>query len=194
MKKKSRFRKPLIITFVIVSVLFFISCFPASTTSEVYDASNLRPITKQELLDFLVADATNETTYNRLTYNCGNFAVDLWRNAYLKGFDAFIILLNWHRWNTHAVVGFYASEEMPLNHPEYWGENPQWFFVDPQFDMPMARGNSSDPLDKCNWEIITFVYGKDAFNLWKAISGNGPKIPWIKLGLLGAIYKIKNLF
>ncbi|MCJ7669559.1 MAG: hypothetical protein MUO61_03460 [Dehalococcoidia bacterium] len=184
--------KVLIVAFLVGSLIFTPGGV-ATETAETYDASKVSLATRQEVQDFLTLDATNETAYNKLQYNCLNFAVDLWHNAYLAGFDAFIIVLNKDGLDSHVVLGFYAigNEGYAV---DYWGENKQWFYIDPQKDSIIGRGDDTDPLDKRNVEIITFLYGEDAFELWEEVSGGGSKIPLISLYETVGVYKVKKLF
>ena len=156
---------------VFISLAIALVLIPGGLVSdEVYDATRVSPATREEVVAFLENDNTSNATYNILFYNCLSFAVDLWRNAYLAGLDAFLIVIN-RGALSHVAVGFYA-EGTDMRIVEYWAreDGRQWFFIEPKDDVFWARGDSYDFLDKRNVEIITFLYGEDVFELWREVS------------------------
>ena len=162
-----------------------------SGDTETYDASRVSLAAKQEVMDFLASDATNDTAYNWVTYNCLNFAVDLWHNAYLAGFDAFLIILNKKGIFSHVCLGFYA-EDGNSSDSAYWFDRNGgcWFYVDPQKDYVYSRHNPEDIYGEYTIEIITFIYGEDAFNLWQEVSGKTLGIELIRLYRIIWLYKV----
>ena len=155
--------------FILLALILLASgCTAVKAATETYDASRVSLAANQEVRDFLASDATNDIAYNWVTYNCLNFAVDLWHNAYIEGLDAFLIILNEKGVFSHVCLGFYA-EDGNFSDSTYWFDRNGgcWFYVDPQKDYVYSRYSPEDIYGESTIEIITFIYGEDAFALWQ---------------------------
>lgn len=153
--------------FIIAGLLIISLLFPS--ISESYDASKVHAGTFQEIKSFLETDKTDEHKFTR-EYNCVNFSIDLWRNAYLEGLDAFIVIDNgMGKWDYHISMGFYVANGTKL-------------FIDPQSDVVETPK-----------EIIAILLGRTAYRLWQEKSGQ-TNIKFISfcLDLIVNVYKIKN--
>ena len=167
-------------------------CVAASSgDTESYDAYNLSAATKQEIDGFLASDNISENVYSWIGYNCLNFAVDLWRNAYLAGLDAFIVVINKDGIFSHTAVGFYEQGD---DYPCWSDEDGRyWLYVDPQCDV--SFGECDEELlarvyVQSTDDIIVCLYGEDAFNLWQEVSGKTLGIELIRLYRMIWLYKV----
>lgn len=180
-----------------LSIIFVLALIMALVIGVLVPLSHPSPVVSQpvrydDLVVFLGDDDVNTHVDNPLTYNCLNRALDLWHNAYLKGIDAFIVVLNEDGVNWHCRVGFYATERADLPYLEagytsYWGDTVRWFYVEPLVDCILTRAvieNSSPE------QSITILSGQECLRLWSM--GNSI-LPNLYIGGIVAKYKIGRL-
>ena len=146
-----------IIPILLAICLVCSSVYVSADATETYDASRVSPATKGAIQNFLNNDSTDESEYNLLWYSCLDFAVDLWRNAYLAGLDAFIVIVNKGILLSHAIVGFHTVGDS------------EYVLVDPQKNGLLASNDGLRELADC--EVITIFYGENALKLWQEVSG-----------------------
>ena len=60
--------------------------------AEEYSAANGSAATLEEIQSFLGEDRIDGRTFLPNVYDCKHFSADLWRSAYLKGFEASMVL------------------------------------------------------------------------------------------------------
>jgi len=177
----------------LLAVLILAIVLPLTVGAEgiSYDSSSVHPVTRQELAAFLVSNPVHNRTYDSIRYNCVDFAVDLWYDAYLAGIDAFIIILDKPGFDSHARVGFTAigDDEAPDTDPgytEYWvSGNGSWFYVEPRSIIPLTRMKETNPLDG---QVIETIVGSGALQLYRAKHSGSP-IPLIQR--IAAVFKYK---
>jgi len=150
----------LVILVLLVALLAFISgCTAAGAqiresytySSEVHDASKVSPATEQEVLDFLAQDTTDENAWRAGRYECGNFAADIWWNAYTQGLEACMVWVKRMKWGEeqlHWVVKFRIEDET----------QNYWLWVEP---------SSDEVVDEDDYAIEDTFCGEEAFNLCK---------------------------
>ena len=183
--------KRILIGLLAVLILAIVLPLTVGANSISYNASSVHPVTREELATFLIESPVHNRTYDSTRYNCVDFAVDLWYDAYLAGIDAFIIILDKPGFDSHARVGFTAigDDEAPDTDPEYteyWvSGNGSWFYVEPRSIIPLTRMKETDPLDG---QVIETIVGSDALQLYRA-KHNGSPIPLIQRTV--AIFKYK---
>lgn len=186
-------KKISVVVIAAVFIAFFVlSAVRIANTTESYDASSVHPVTKQELADFLISNSVHNRTYHEIGYNCVNFAVDLWYDAYLSGMDAFIIFID-KGMRGHALVGFrfngvegkIAGWDYWWYYMEPWGDDESYFIVEPEMIWTFPCNASL--------EIIMFISGEDALRLYEAKHGGSP-LPIIKVELAKWKYKLEGLF
>jgi len=169
---------------------------------EGYNPLSLRIAeSRSEVQEFLAQDTVSNNTRVPYIYNCVDRAVDLWYNSYKAGFDTFIIVKDKEGSGYHLAVGFEAgnvSKNVLQSYLQrtYWGEGDmKWFYVEPKTDYTASRNtnNPTDYMDKEGGvEIITYIKGEDAFNLWRAMRDGGSIIPALKLCWTIWSYKLKK--
>jgi hypothetical protein len=150
----------LVILVSLVALLVFISgCTAAGAqiresytySSEVYDASKVSPATEQEVLNFLARDTTDKNLWRKESYECGQFAADVWWNAYMEGLESCMVWvkrMRWGQWEPHWVVKFRIED----------GSQNYWLWVDP---------SSDEVVDEDDYAIEDTFCGEEAFNLCK---------------------------
>ena len=124
---------------------------PDTYSSEIYDASKVSPATEQEVLDFLARDSTDENVWISGRYECGNFAADLWWNAYTQGLEACLVWVkHWEQGKEqlHWVVKFRIEDET----------QNYWLWVEP---------SSDEVVDEDDYTIQDTFCGEEAFTLCK---------------------------
>ena len=177
--------KRILIGLLAVLILAIVLPLTVGANKTSYDSSSVHPVTREELIAFLGKSPVHNRTYNE-TYDCLNFAVDLWYGAYLNGMDAFIIIFNRESPASHVRVGFYfTGNDAELI--EYWGTDKPYFVVEPQ-SFHIVPLNYYDAT-----QIIGVVSGGGALQLYKAVHG-GSKIPIIKITAAVGKYKFLRLF
>ena len=184
--------KRILVVILGLAVLLTSCCLTGAT----YDPSSVHPATRQDVLAFLLEDKTNEQRYDLLRYNCLNFALDLWHNAYLRGLDAFLMVLNEPCGWSHIRVGFSSigwaeAEGREYGWTEYWGnKSAPWLYVEPTVDMFMTGENGTTLQDS---QTIRYIRGEDVFELWESVKGNRAKLPLISLYVDVLLFKIGKL-
>ena len=122
---------------------------PYTYSSETYDAYKVSPATEQEVLDFLVQDATDKNLWREGIYECGHFSADVWWNAYMQGLEACMVWVKRMKWGEeqlHWVVKFRIEEET----------QNCWLWIEP---------SSDEVVDEDDYAIQDTFCGKEAFNL-----------------------------
>jgi len=122
---------------------------PYTYSSEIYDASKVSPATEQEVLDFLVQDATDKNVWREGIYECGHFSADVWWNAYMQGLEACMVWVERMKWGEeqlHWVVKFRIEDET----------QNYWLWVEP---------SSDEVVDEDDYVIQDTFCGEEAFNL-----------------------------
>lgn len=120
---------------------------PFATTSTSY-----HPITWKELNDFLASDHTNWNKYVPGKYTCVNFAMDLVANAKKKGFNAWIVSVEFGpAVPGHAFVGFETTDKGVV-----WVE-PQTDYAYNQVKVGEPLCLKIDPSSCDNWGVVTKI-------------------------------------
>lgn len=179
--------------FIIALVLAVVLPVTVGTERDCYDASLVYPITRQELTDFLNNTPVHNRTYDSIRYNCINFALDLWHEAYLKGIDAFIVIID-TGFIGHVVVGFYSTDEVLCT----WGSrgnNRTWFMVEPNISRPIYKENKSVGITAYSpiIHVSGFVYGNDALRLYKAMHEGLGMLPGCELAMHTITYRVGKI-
>jgi len=151
----------------VVLSLLMCSCVPYIATKatdalmmEEYSAANANPATLEEIQSFLKEDRVDRRMFLPNAYDCKHFSADLWRSAYLEGFEASMVLYLRERSDSsrnlakafydienpfHLVVGFLLADGT-------------WLYVEPQNDKTIDIAEYKFRLE-----------GDVAFDFWKRL-------------------------
>ncbi len=113
---------------------------PEGYQGESYNATSVSPRHRDEILDFLAHDKTNENEYIVGKYMCEEFAADLWWNAYNEGIEGCIVWV-------YTGEGFHTQVKFRTTEGDLW--------VEPSMDFTSSS----------SWyEVWRTFCGENAFN------------------------------
>lgn len=153
------------------------SCVPhitATTTddliAEEYSAANVSPATLEEIQSFLKEDRIDGRTFIPNVYDCKHFSADLWRSAYLKGFEASMVLYLHGRSEGNKILAktFYGIENPFHLVVAFLLTDGTWLYIEPQNDKILEIAEYKFRLE-----------GAVAFDFWKRLrvfGGDGDEI------------------
>lgn len=124
---------------------------PSTYSSVVYNATRVSPASEQEVLNFLAEDTTDRSLWIEGVYECGQFAADLWWNAYMQGLEACMVWVNYWKQGTqevHWLVKFHIEDETQV----------YWLWVEPSSDQIVDEGD---------YTVQDTYCGEQALNLCK---------------------------
>jgi Leucine-rich repeat (LRR) protein len=153
------------------------SCVPhitATTTddliAEEYSAANVSPATLEEIQSFLKEDRIDGRTFIPNVYDCKHFSADLWRSAYLEGFEASMVLYLHERSEGNRILAktFYGMENPFHLVVAFLLTDGTWLYIEPQNDKIIEIAEYKFRLE-----------GATAFGFWKGLrvfGGDGDEI------------------
>ncbi len=127
----------------VVFGLLMCSCVPYIGTRatdalmiEGYLASNASPATLEEIQSFLKEDRIDDRVFLPNVYDCKHFSADLWRSAYLNGFEASMVLYLRERSDTSRNLAktFYDIENPFHLVVAFLLTDGTWLYIEPQDD------------------------------------------------------------
>jgi Leucine-rich repeat (LRR) protein len=127
----------------VVLSLLMCSCVPYITTeatddliAEEYAAASVGPATLEEIQSFLKEDRIDGRMFLPNVYDCKDFSADLWRSAYLKGFEASMVLYLRERseGNRNLAKAFYGVENPFHLVVAFLLTDGTWLYIEPQND------------------------------------------------------------
>jgi hypothetical protein len=138
--------------------------------AEEYSAVNASPATSEEIQSFLKADNIDGRMFLPNVYDCKHFSADLWRSAYLKGFEASMVLYLRERSesNRNLAKAFYDIENPFHLVVAFLLTDGTWLYIEPQNDEILEIGEYKFRLE-----------GAVAFDFWKRLrvfGGDGDEI------------------
>ena len=157
--------------------LLMCSCAPYITTeatddliAEEYSPANASPATLEEIQSFLKEDRIDRRTFLPNVYDCKHFSADVWRSAYLEGFEASMVLYLRERseTNRNLAKAFYGIENPFHLVVAFLLTDGTWLYVEPQNDKILKIAEYRFRLD-----------GAVAFDFWKRLrvfEGDGDEI------------------
>jgi Leucine-rich repeat (LRR) protein len=161
----------------VVLSLLMCSCVPYITMeatddliAEEYSAANVSPATLEEIQSFLKEDRINGRMFLPNVYDCKHFSADLWRSAYLKGFEASMILYLRERGegNRNVAKAYYGIENPFHLVVAFLLTDGNWLYIEPQNDKILTIAEYKFRLE-----------GAAAFDFWKRLrvfGGDGDEI------------------
>ncbi len=161
----------------VVLSLLMCSCVPYITmeatddlVAEEYSAANAGPATLEEIQSFLKEDRTDGRMFLPNVYDCKQFSADLWRSAYLKGFEASMVLYLHERseGDRNLAKTFYGMENPFHLVVAFLLTDGTWLYIEPQDDKILEIGEYKFRLE-----------GAVAFDFWKRLrvfGGDGDEI------------------
>jgi len=161
----------------LVLSLLMCSCAPYITTeatddliAEEYSAANVSPATLEEVRSFLEEDRIDGRTFLPNVYDCKHFSADLWRSAYLKGFEASMVLYLRERSEADRNLAktFYGVENPFHLVVAFLLTDGTWLYIEPQNDKILEIAEYKFRLE-----------GPVAFDFWKRLrvfGGDGEEI------------------
>jgi Leucine-rich repeat (LRR) protein len=151
----------------VVLSLLMCSCVPYITTkaaddliAEEYSAANASPATLEEVQSFLKEDRTDGRMFLPNVYDCKQFSADLWRSAYLKGFQASMVLYLHERseGDRNLAKTFYGIENPFHLVVAFLLTDGTWLYIEPQNDKILKIAEYKFRLE-----------GAVAFDFWKRL-------------------------
>ena len=151
----------------VVLGLLMCSCVPYIATKatddlmlEEYSAANASPATLEQIQSFLKEDRIDGRMFLPNAYDCKYFSADLWRSAYLKGFEASMVLYLRERSesNRNLAKAFYDIENPFHLVVAFLLTDGTWLYIEPQNDETI--------------EIVEYKFrleGDVAFDFWKRL-------------------------
>ena len=161
----------------VVLSLLMCSCVPYIATKatdalmmEEYSAANANPATSEEIQSFLKEDRVDGRIFLPNVYDCKHFSADLWRSAYLKGFEASMVLYLRERSesNRNLAKAFYDIENPFHLVVAFLLTDGTWLYFEPQNDKLIEIAEYKFRLE-----------GAVAFDFWKRLrvfEGDGDEI------------------
>jgi len=158
--------KRIIVVGVVLSLLMC-SCVPYISTKatdalmiEEYSAANANPATLEEIQSFLKEDRVDRRMFLPNAYDCKHFSADLWRSAYLKGFEASMVLYLRERSDSsrNLAKAFYDIENPFHLVVAFLLTDGTWLYIEPQNDETIEIAEYKFRLE-----------GDVAFDLWKRL-------------------------
>ena len=143
------------------------SCVPYIATKatdalmmEEYSAANANPATSEEIQSFLKEDRVDGRIFLPNVYDCKHFSADLWRSAYLKGFEASMVLYLRERSesNRNLAKAFYDIENPFHLVVAFLLTDGTWLYFEPQNDKLIEIAEYKFRLE-----------GAVAFDFWKRL-------------------------
>jgi Leucine-rich repeat (LRR) protein len=143
------------------------SCVPYIATKatddlmlEEYSAANASPATLEQIQSFLKEDRIDGRMFLPNAYDCKYFSADLWRSAYLKGFEASMVLYLHERSdaNRNLAKAFYGMENPFHLVVGFLLTDGNWLYIEPQDD---------EVLDIADYRFR--LEGAVAFDFWKRL-------------------------
>jgi Leucine-rich repeat (LRR) protein len=137
---------------------------------EEYSAANANPATLEETQSFLKEDRVDRRMFLPNVYDCKHFSADLWRSAYLKGFEASMVLYLRERSesNRNLAKAFYDIENPFHLVVAFLLTDGTWLYIEPQNDKLIEIAEYKFRLE-----------GAVAFDFWKRLrvfEGDGDEI------------------
>jgi len=151
----------------VVLSLLMCSCVPYITMevtddlrAEQYSPAQVRPATVEEIQSFLKEDRTDTRMFIPNVYDCKQFSADLWRSAYLNGFEASMVLYQRERSeaNRDLAKAFYGVENPFHLVVGFLLTDGDWMYVEPQDDKTLEIAQYKFRLE-----------GAVAFDFWKRL-------------------------
>jgi hypothetical protein len=151
----------------VVLSLLMCSCVPyisMKTTGDLmveeYSPVNVGPATLEEVESFLKEDTIDHRMFLPNVYDCKDFSADLWRSAYLKGFEASMVLYLHERSesNRNLAKTFYGVENPFHLVVAFSLTDGTWLYVEPQNDTTLNITEYKFRLE-----------GGVAFDFWKRL-------------------------
>jgi len=151
---------------VVLSILMC-SCVAYRTTeatddliAEEYAAANVGPATLEEIQSFLKEDRIDRRIFLPDVYDCKDFSADLWRDAYIEGFEASMVLYLRERSesNRNLAEAFYGIENPFHLVVAFLLTDGTWLYIEPQNDTTLDITEYRFRLD-----------GPVAFDFWKRL-------------------------
>jgi hypothetical protein len=151
----------------VVFSLLMCSCVPYIGTRatdalmiEGYFASNASPATLEEVQSFLKEDRIDDRVFLPNVYDCKHFSADLWRSAYLNGFEASMVLYLRERSETNRNLAktFYDIENPFHLVVAFLLTDGTWLYIEPQNDQIIEIAEYKFRLE-----------GDVAFDFWKRL-------------------------
>jgi hypothetical protein len=161
----------------VVLSLLMCSCVPYTAMevtddliAEEYSAANAGPATLEEIQSFLKEDRTDGRMFIPNVYDCKQFSADLWRSAYLKGFEASMVLYLHERseGDRNLAKTFYGMENPFHLVVAFLLTDGTWLYIEPQDDKILEIAEYKFRLE-----------GAVAFDFWKrlrVLGGDGDEI------------------
>jgi hypothetical protein len=127
---------------------------------EGYVASNANPATLEEIQLFLREDKIDNRVFLPNVYDCKHFSADLWRSAYLNGFEASMVLYLRERSETNRNLAktFYDMENPFHLVVAFLLTDGTWLHIEPQNDNILEIAEYKFRLE-----------GDVAFEFWKRL-------------------------
>jgi len=113
---------------------------PEDYHGSLYDATSVSPKSKEQILDFLARDQTDQNEYIMDEYMCEEFAADLWWSAYNEGIEGCIVWV-------YTGEGFHSLVKFNTTDGELW--------VEPSLEFTSSS---------CWYEVWKTFCGENAFN------------------------------
>jgi Leucine-rich repeat (LRR) protein len=151
----------------IVLSLLMCSCVPYITTkttddliAEEYFGASVSPTTLEEVQSFLKEDRIDHRMFLPNVYDCKDFSADLWRNAYLKGLEASMVLYLHERSESsrNLAKAFYGVENPFHLVVAFLLTDGTWLYIEPQNDKILSITEYKFRLE-----------GAVAFDFWKRL-------------------------
>ena len=151
----------------VVFSLLMCSCVPYITMeatddliAEEYSAADASPATLEEIQSFLKEDRIDRRTFLPNVYDCKHFSADLWRSAYLKGFEASMVLYLRERSESSRNLAktFYGIENPFHLVVAFLLRDGTWLYIEPQNDKILNIADYKFRLE-----------GAVAFDFWKRL-------------------------
>ncbi len=143
------------------------SCVPYITMkatddliAEEYSGATVSPATLEEIQSFLKEDRTDSRMFLPNVYDCKYFSADLWRSAYLQGFEASMVLYLRERSETNGNLAkaFYGMENPFHLVVAFSLTDGTWLYIEPQDDTTLNVTEYRFRLE-----------GAVAFDFWKRL-------------------------
>ena len=192
----------------VVLSLLMCSCVPYITleatddlTAEEYSTAGISPATLDEIQSFLKEDRVDSRMFLPNVYDCKGFSADLWRSAYLKGFETSMVLYLHERSesNRNLAKAFYGVENPFHLVVAFLLTDGSWLYVEPQDDEILNITEYKFRLEGATafdfWKRLR-VYGDDGDELLNEIVEEGQKNtsePCAGCGLVGISFPDQNL-
>ncbi|MDH4269752.1 MAG: leucine-rich repeat domain-containing protein [Dehalococcoidia bacterium] len=128
--------------------------------AEEYSAADASPATLEEIQSFLKEDRIDRRTFLPNVYDCKHFSADLWRSAYLKGFEASMVLYLRERSESSRNLAktFYGIENPFHLVVAFLLRDGTWLYIEPQNDKILNIADYKFRLE-----------GAVAFDFWKRL-------------------------